>query len=609
MITTSRILIHHADQHVGDFLDDDNLDDRDDLAIPARFRPSLANSLNPQKEAEAAESLAKRLDRQYGSRASQATVDASGTEDISDPNKHLLQRLDSDQTMFCWAARVSLFATLCVCCFSIDLQSSDRAQKVLGLLLDSINVNPESGRRSTTNQEDRIDLISTAFMLQHLPKRVFFLTRDLPAIRRFLLTKNFHTYDRDITIVAKEEWTSGAGWMPWVSSPIKLRSVVRIRKSGGYSGSLGFVMATSTEFGNESLVVAVVPRIPYPTTTVFSRGQDSPPSQEGPSRKRRKVDHHDSGVHAAPKATTSRPPARLFDLVHHHMYMGFRPPLITHEAPSEVTAVGDSPSMSLAKFFATPTTSEKPRFPPMDLLVPNEHGQLVDGSGQKLQKTTFAINCNELIWAGKPSLPVYEFKGDFFWKGLLLMPIYHYGLVDRAVISYSKEELLPFVEANIFPGIFGTLLSQLHWKRGDKIVEVSHHESADPTFQAIVFEINEILLEQGVVWATPIQLFAPDQQNQSWLSEMGFGENIDVEQQQVLSQDLRQKINEGRQTCLLKTHRLHLTSGDNVKVLVGKYRGLRGQVIGIESSYLKVLLHGSLKPVSFALSLLSDFSS
>ena len=115
------------------------------------------------------------------------------------------------------------------------------------------------------------------------------------------------------------------------------------------------------------------------------------------------------------------------------------------------------------------------------------------------------------------------------------MPIYCYVSVDHVVISYSKEELVPFIEAQLFPSIFGWLLSQLHWKKGDKVIEVSYYEPDHHMHEAIVFKVDEVMMQQGVVQATPIQLLKRDglQQTHTWLSH-GNG----IEQQHVLSQTL-----------------------------------------------------------------------
>ena len=372
--------------------------------------------------------------------------------------------------------------------------------------------------------------------------------------------------------------------MPWAPSPIPLYSLVQIQQSGNYSGSLGIVIATSAEFGNENLIVAIVPRIPYPTASL---ARNSPSPQWSPSHKRQKVDHRTIGSKGSSasktKANTSKPLARLFDIAHHTTYMGDEPPLIIHGI-HKGTMDEDDPSNSFVNFFAS-----QPRFRSVGLSVSNKYGQK-----NIIKKKTFHINSHNLLWVSdcrgvKPTLPVYEFKHNFYWKGVFLMPIYHYSSVNHAVISYSEEELMLFVKVKIFPRIFGPLLSQLHWKRGDKIIDISHNEWANPTFQAIVFKVDKIMMQHCVVWVTPIQLFRPDQQNQTWLSDMGLKQNIDTRQQQLLSQDLRTKISNGHQECSMITNRLHLAMGDGVRVLAGQFRGLCGYVITLDPPHLRVL--------------------
>ena len=416
-----------------------------------------------------------------------------------------------NQTMFCWVASVSLSFTLCTCCFSINLQLSGCVQKLPGLLLD---LTGRDQPESNTKQGNRLHLISVAFIPRHLPTCIFFLPRNLSIIRHIVQTKNIFIYNTDLTIIPEREWASGMGWMPWASPPITLCSLIRIWQFGNYFGSLAIVIATFKEFSNKNLVVTIVLKIPYPTTT-FSPEQYSPSSQAGPSCKHWKVDHQTTNVeeHVTSKATALRP--HLFNLVNHQMYMGLKPPVIAHGVLGEYTAGGENfLNISLAEFFTKPAPHL--RFPSMDLLVPNKYRQLIDKNRQTLQKQTLHIDCDKLCWANKPTLPIYKFAGSFYWQGILLMLIYHYVLVDHTVVSYSKEELLPFIEANIFPNIFGPLLSQQHWKRGDKIIEVSamvHHgwvETWEPSLfvrihhqfqpgQSIVVTPGDYISQQGYI--------------------------------------------------------------------------------------------------------------
>ena len=167
--------------------------------------------------------------------------------------------------------------------------------------------------------------------------------------------------------------------------------------------------------------------------------------------------------------------------------MGNRPSLIIHDIDKDTVNEVNSLN-SLADFFASP------KFSPVDLSVPNKYGQLTNNDGKSIiNEKMFCIDTN-LLWVsdyggGKPALPVYKLEHNFYWKGMFLMPIYHHTSIDHP------------------------LLLQLHWNRGDNIVNISHNEWSNPTFQAIVFKINEIMVQQGAVWAIPIQLFRPDQQN------------------------------------------------------------------------------------------------
>ena len=240
--------------------------------------------------------LARCLDHQYGEGSPEINFAAFDTQlCYTDLGPDVLEHFATfsavaNQTMFCWVASVSLPFTLCTCCFSINLQLSSCAQKLQGLLLD---VTGGDQPESNTKQGDGLHLISVASIPQHLPTCIFFLTRNLSIIHCIVQTKNIFIYDRDLTIIPKREWASGMGWMLWASPPIKLRSLVRIQQSSNYFSSLAIVIATSGELGNENLVVTIVPKIPYPTTT-FLPEQYSPSSQVGPSHW--KVDHQTADV-------------------------------------------------------------------------------------------------------------------------------------------------------------------------------------------------------------------------------------------------------------------------------------------------------------------------
>ena len=295
----------------------------------------------------------------------------------------------------------------------------------------------------STNAEMDIysHLMAMAFIPWHLPDRVFFLTSNLLVIQCLLQSTNLCMYDHDLTFVPDSEWVSGVGWMPWASLPMTLYSLIRIHQSGSYSGSLGIVLAVSPEFSNESLVIAVVPKLPHPTSSAVLQESDrdaslSPP---GSSRKRQKLDHQvehskEASSSAAQcanaepqrqislKAPGPKPQARLFDPDQHWKRMGGKSPIITHQ--------GD---MSLADFFSAPGTIEplKPRFPLEEIVVPDEFSQRIS--------TTFHIDSRKLLWAGKPTLPIHKLDGKFHWKGLLLVPIYCYTSVDMQSLHISKK--------------------------------------------------------------------------------------------------------------------------------------------------------------------------
>ena len=234
----------------------------------------------------------------YSGRSLESDVDTSGVQ--LDPSGFGLQILEclaffqatENYNMFCWTVKVSVISTLSICCISIGLESSPHAQNLLALLLDLNKTDLESECGSSTEQEDMPDLVAFAFIPWHLPTCVFFLTSKLPKINQLLWFMRFPIYNSDITFILNREWTSGTCWVLWASSLIALYSLVRIQQSGNYSGSLGIVMATSAEFGSKSLVVAIVPRIPYSTASL---ARNSPSPQQSTSHKHQMVDHPTTG--------------------------------------------------------------------------------------------------------------------------------------------------------------------------------------------------------------------------------------------------------------------------------------------------------------------------
>ena len=313
----------------------------------------------------------------------------------------------------------------------------------------------------------------------HTPSQLrFFVTcadnllkiHDLPQFRVFPIS------DKDLSIVPHAQWASGMGWMPWAYHQISIGTLVMLQQSGVYTGSLGIVITTSIEHGEESLIIAVVPRISYPLTTVQSR-TDSPRLSH--SCKHQKLNcsvhpehqtdpqastHQDSLApqHSSPNSAASRklfsskPPAQLFDVAHHLCYIGPHPNLIKHNNCHE-----DGSPQNLYAFFAWHggAFALKLLFPSKDFSTHNKYGELTDKDGHIFTETLY-INCNNLSWihvswdGNPPVVPVYKFKGCFYWCGLRLVPTYCYCSMDCTRIIISQEELIPFIKSDLFPKIF-----------------------------------------------------------------------------------------------------------------------------------------------------------
>jgi len=148
-----------------------------------------------------------------------------------------------------------------------------------------------------------------------------------------------------------------------------------------------------------------------------------------------------------------------------------------------------------------------------------------------------------------PQVSIYEFDGQLFYCGLLLLPIYAYRTVERVQVP-PIDQVIPFAESFIDSNRINPLLSQLHWKPGDRVIRGGElYELAEIQLAArsvSAFEIQHLQSEEAAPNPTPILL----------------------------------PMNELRRKFL---------PGDGVIVVAGLYKRLEGLVLNVEGGILHIL--------------------
>jgi hypothetical protein len=156
------------------------------------------------------------------------------------------------------------------------------------------------------------------------------------------------------------------------------------------------------------------------------------------------------------------------------------------------------------------------------------------------------LDLSEFDWLGDsvPEEKVYQFRSLLFYRGLVILPIYGYGAVERVAVP-PAEEIVTFTESNIDPVRIDSLLSQLHWQTGERVRHVDG-----------IYQLEDIQLHNGC--ASAFRLQAEHGTIAQWFP-----------------------VNE--------LHRTFFT-GDGVVILAGLHKGQTGFVLREENGLLHVLV-------------------
>lgn len=344
------------------------------------------------------------------------------------------------------------------------------------------------------------------------------------------------------TIVPLDEWTA------FTSAVLAAGSLVRIRAAGAYNDALGYVIAASTNPTNECALIAVVPKIKYPDI--------HGPKKNGryiiqPSKKRAKIE------------SRSNHPS-LFD----PNRLLIRKPEDESRSLSKVhTVIHDD---GFQRFFQT-------KFPSIDVKGVEYRLDLDDFSFRVRQREVDYVTneSNSRYQAMNMETrdkipPVYHYCGHLYYLGMRIIANFQRRslTVNR---TFQVDEVLPFVESRIAPDIFDPLISQMHWQRGDKILDLVQ------TDEYPFFRIHKVDLEEGVVIAHLV-LSQADKEDADELRSAGVP---------VDTTRLPHEYN-------LSAFRLRLVVGDHVRVIAGTHKNMCGTIIVsvTHEGYVRIIPYG-----------------
>lgn len=330
---------------------------------------------------------------------------------------------------------------------------------------------------------------ANVFTLHYLPGRIFVIApaKTIDALRTLAGIKSKPWR------VPLSEWDarySSPLFRPWSRRHINVRSWVRIsEKKISYYGDVAYVLGSAGT--TDGLVVAIVPRIRRPS--VREGGETSKQKGKRP-------------VRVNTKDTT----LALFEL----------------------------DGMIALDQTAVKTT-------------PVDKNNFVNVLQDLLVNQVTAHDSPDLAgfdWADLPIVPgasVYQFDGQLFYRGLLLLPLWAFDTVT-VVTAPTSDEIIPFAQSHIDPLHIDNLLSQLHWRPGDR---VSRGDD--------IYKLEDVQLDNGSVLASPVQ-FQPTEE---------------LAMVQIPMDELQRRF----------------FIGDAVVVLAGVHQGATGSVLSEEDGILNLL--------------------
>ena len=312
---------------------------------------------------------------------------------------------------------------------------------------------------------------------------------------------------------------------------------------------------------NECALVAVIPKIEYPD--ICHPTEDEP--HGAPTKQLTKIRFHTDHPNSPPKKRT-----KIKSPNHPNL---FNPKCLLIHDPHNKGSSSSNVHTTVYKngfkrFFET-------KFPPID--ANGVEHQL------NLDNFTYRVHQCEVDYtitnesSSYPKLdvfdktpPVYHYHGHLYYLGTHIVPIFKHQLLSFNHI-YQVHEVLPFVETCLAPNIFDPLISRMHWKRGDKLLDLSQ------TFRHPFYCIHRVDLQEGVIVAHLVLSHA-DKEDAEELRSAGFPVDIN---------HLPHEYN-------LSTFQLHLVVGDHIRVTAGIHKTLCGTIIASlsDEGYASILPYG-----------------
>ena len=116
------------------------------------------------------------------------------------------------------------------------------------------------------------------------------------------------------------------------------------------------------------------------------------------------------------------------------------------------------------------------------------------------------------------TLPVYHYRGHLYYLGFRILPMFQCPSLAFNHL-FQVDEILPFVESRLAPGVFSPIISQMHWKKDNKLVDVA--QNAEYPFYCI----HRVDMEEGVA-VTHLVLMQEDGEDMQELGPSGV--HVDI---------------------------------------------------------------------------------
>ena len=116
------------------------------------------------------------------------------------------------------------------------------------------------------------------------------------------------------------------------------------------------------------------------------------------------------------------------------------------------------------------------------------------------------------------TLPVYHYCWHLYHLGFRILPIFQHPLRTFNHL-FQVDEILPFVESRLAPSVFNPIISQMYWKKYNKLVDVV--QNAEYPF----YHIHRVDMEEGVMVAHLVLT----QEDREDMQELGpSGVHVDI---------------------------------------------------------------------------------